>query len=292
MASDSVIYLITVNYHSATWVATLLESVRSTASTDYTLLIVNNSPDDVAIHQLLGDDVVLLQSQQNLGFGAACNLALNWVYARSSEAIVWLINPDTVLMPGALTTAVKLMKQYPTLAIVGTTVIEPGGNIWFAKGNFNPIKGAITVDTQPQGDTDYVESDWVTGCSLLLSLSRFSQCPHFDAAYFLYYEDFDFCQRYASQGYAIFVTPKVVVTHVPSSIANRNLSFKFKHSTYSYLLTLHRYTNRLILWLRLGRIVMYAIGLILVKPQISSGKFQGIWMYFRQKIRSNEPTTR
>ena len=114
------------------------------------------------------------------------------------------------------------------------------------------------------------------------NLGNFYDCPQFDDAYFLYYEDFDFCRRYANQGYLIAVTKDFGVLHQPSSITNRYVSRKIRHSTYSYLLTLERYTNEFILITRLIRLFVYALVLIFIRPKVAFGKFYGLLMYGKQ----------
>ena len=279
------IYLITVNYDSADWIAKLIDSIRSDASGDYILLVVNNSPFDRVIHRLKGAEVLILEAGQNLGFGAACNLGLDWVYEQFETAIVWLINPDARLTPGSLQAARQVFVAHPQAAIVGTIVQEPDGKIWFGGGRFNPKTGAIfTENLLANSSADYGECDWVTGCSLLLNLAKFPACPQFDPAYFLYYEDFDFCRRYAKLGHSVGVTNTIQVIHSPSAIADRNPAFKLKCSTASYLLTLERYTSDFVLLLRLLRLLVNSLVLLLVKPRMALGKWAGLAIYLKHKI--------
>lgn len=286
------IYLITVNFYAAELIARLLASVESSPDQPYTFIIVNNSPDDGYIHALTGETVLILEANRNLGFGAACNLGLTWVYEREPAAIAWLINPDTWLSESALTQAVDFFKAHPECSIVGTLVREPNGQVWFGGGQFQPLLGAITASDRfaAQPELDYVACDWVSGCSLLLNLQRFPVCPQFDPAYFLYYEDFDLCQRYLSQGHSVGITNRIVVTHTPSSITDRSIAFKLQHSTYSYLLTLARYSPRLTFSIRLLRLILHTLALIFVKPQVASGKLSGLWMYLRRVLHFDQLT--
>ena len=170
--------------------------------------------------------------------------------------------------------------RYPELSILGTIVYNPEQKIWFAGGRFIPENGAILeVDLLTNNDTDYINCDWVSGCSIIINLNKFSECPLFDHAYFLYYEDFDFCRRYANQGHLIAITKQLSVIHQPSSITNRNIFKKIRYSTYSYLFTINRYTNKSIFTMKLIlQIIKAAIGLI-IKPQAALGKIYGICDY-------------
>ena len=277
------IYFLTVNYHSTNLITKLICSIHSSQNTPFQTVIINNSPGDSTIHILKTKSVFVLEAGGNIGFGSACNLGLNWIYAQNHQAIVWIINPDAYLMSNALEKATIFFEAYPELSIVGTIIYTPTGHIWFAGGRFIPQIGAIiTPDLLTDSNAAYAPCDWVSGCSLLVNLRHFRDCPQFDPAYFLYYEDFDFCRRYASLGHSIGVTKQLSVIHQPSAITNRNMFLKVKHSTYSYLLTMEKYTNRFVLLLRLTRLTFYAFILILVKPKAAFGKLFGILLYLRR----------
>lgn len=280
------LYLLTVNYQSADLIQRLLRSLEMAAWPDWTCVIVNNSPTDQVISLLASTSVKVLEAGDNLGFGGGCNVGLEWIYARDPGAIVWLLNPDTVLpadlQPDALSRAVAFCQDYPHLAIVGTCVDEPSGLCWFGSGQFNPADGDISVQcSRPTHTGDYWETGWVTGCSMILQLANFPDCPHFDPAYFLYYEDFDFCQRYSALGMA--VTDRIRVIHYPSSITDRNLDLKVQHTVYSYLLALSRYTHGSVFLYRLGRILGHALRQSGKNPQKAIAIIKGVLKYLGRR---------
>lgn len=302
------IYFVTVNYYSTEQIARLLESIKNTVTIPYQFIAVNNSPDDAAVYDLAGDGTVIIDAGENLGFGAGCNLGIDWVYRQDPQGIVWPINPDTV-MKKTPDSALAFFDAYPEVSILGTIVWEPTGKLWFGGGKFLAATGAILEKNllsvsvggtyvlrtgyahakpiaslqENRPGAAYVPCDWVSGCSLLLNLRNFQNCPRFDPEYFLYYEDFDFCRRYAQEGHLIAVTDRLAVIHYPSSISNRDLYHKYKHSTYSYLLTLHRYTSQWVLGLRLARLVGHALLLLLAKPAVARGKFEGVLRYLKSR---------
>jgi len=282
-----VIYFLTVNYYSTNLVTKLISSIQASKNISYKIVIINNSPDDFCIHALKSESIVILEAGSNLGFGSACNLGLSWIYAQNTQAIVWLINPDAYIVESSLDKVNPFFEVYPELSILGTIVYTPNDKVWFAGGRFIPLTGTILAhDLLTNSDTAYICCEWVSGCSLLINLQNFRDCPKFDSAYFLYYEDFDFCRRYAKQGHLIVVTKQLSVIHNPSAITNRNIFKKIKHSTYSYLLTLEKYTNTLVLLIRLTRLIAYALILILVKPKVAFGKLYGVLLYLRRSLLS------
>ena len=284
------IYLITVNYEAADLIRELWASVRSQLEGEALLVIVNNSPNEAAVQTLAAEGVVILEAGANLGFGGGCNLGLAWVYARDAGAIAWLINPDAQLTPGALQQAIAFCQMHTHLSIVGTLICEEGGRIWFAGGTFNPQDGTIlAATTLPDSTADYLETAWVTGCSLILNLANFAECPQFDRRYFLYYEDFDFCRRYVQQGHAIAIAPQITVIHQPSSITGRAPSRKSRISTTSYLLALATHTAPPVWLYRLGRIIGHAIKISLVEPETAIAIIKGVFDYL-VRVRRFVPT--
>ncbi|MDJ0689403.1 MAG: glycosyltransferase family 2 protein [Xenococcaceae cyanobacterium MO_188.B32] len=277
------IYLLTVNYYSTSLIARLIQSLPSQQEITYQIVIVNNSPADQELKLLESDRLKIIESQTNLGFGKACNLGLMKIYAQDPQGIVWIINPDTYLSSNILEKVPVFFASHQEISILGTLIYTPKDKLWFGGGCFIPQLGAIfsTNLFSARPEIDWLPCDWVSGCSLLINLSLFKSCPQFDSAYFLYYEDFDFCRRYALQGHQIAITNQLAVVHQPSSIANRNMAIKLQHSTYSYLLTLERYANPLIFWLRFFRLFLFSLILLGIKPQAALGKFVGILNYLR-----------
>ncbi len=277
------IYFLTVNYYSTELIAKLIGSLPVGDNIEYKVLIVNNSADDDSPHKLENKSVQVLDAGYNMGFGCACNFGMKWIYSLDSQAVVWIINPDAYLLDNSLEKVNLFFQSYPEISILGTIVHTPKDEIWFAGGRFSPKTGTIkTQDLLTNTDAPYIVCDWVSGCSLIVNLGNFYDCPQFDDAYFLYYEDFDFCRRYANQGYLIAITKNFGVLHQPSSITNRYVFQKIKHSTYSYLLTLERYTNDSIFIIRLIRLTIFASILTFIRPQVGFGKFYGLLMYSKQ----------
>ena len=284
--SQPVIYFITVNYYSSKLITHLLESLEKQAKIPYQLIIVNNSPDDSDIEDLDRENTIILQAGENLGFGKGCNLGMQWVYEQNPEAIIWLINPDTLMLTDSWEKVPDFFTARPEVSILGTMVYEPSGDIWFGGGEFNRTTGSIVITDRlflHNPNAAYLPCDWVTGCSCLINLKKFQTCPEFDSEYFLYYEDFDFCRRYAREGHIIAMTDRFAVFHQPSEITNKNLFNKYYHSTYSYLFTIQKYCHPVVYWFRLVRLALNSLWWLVRERQVGMGKIKGILSYLKQE---------
>lgn len=289
------IYFLTVNYYSADLIKNLLASLMAVDyHPEYHLLIVNNSPDDTAINTLPVDfsiPITVINAGQNLGFAAGCNLGIEYVYKLNSQALIWLINPDTTLENIAISYILECFTQKPNIAILGTRIRDTQGNIWFNHGTFNPWLGSlkhgdtrIVIENIENGEKNLdktINSRWVSGCSLILNLSNFNHCPKFDEGYFLYYEDNDFCERYYKIGYAIAVTKAVLVNHAVSAISGKDSYTKFLHATYSKLYFLKQHGTLLSLGLNLIYMLFLIVKLWSKNRQAALGRWQGLQKFTR-----------
>lgn len=284
------IYLLIINYHSTNLIQNLITSINNNNCLNYQIIIINNSPEDQSIEILQSDNVIIINNQQNLGFGKACNLGINFIYQKNKNAIIWLINPDTYFHNLNFNDVINFLAKYSELSILGTIIYTQEQKVWFGGGIFNQKLGDI-IETnlfEKNVNQDYLICDWLSGCSMIINLKNFDLCPQFDCNYFLYYEDFDFCLRYKQQGHKIAITNQFSLFHHPSSITNRNLTNKMFHSTYSYLFTLKRYTNFYIFMLKFTKLVINTLLLIVFKPSLSLGKIKGIVKFFSRQTSINK----
>ncbi|CAC5342174.1 MULTISPECIES: glycosyltransferase family 2 protein [Planktothrix] len=287
------IYWITVNYYSTELIKRLINSLVETChgaslqGINYQIIIINNSPDDLSIHRLKSPYILVFDAPENIGFGRACNIGLNWVYQQDSQALVWLINPDAYLSKNVLSQAIDVFKSYPELSILGTVIYNNKGELEFTEGQFNRKTGIIKVCNQLSEflqNQPYQLTEWVSGCSLLINLKNFKECPQFDPNYFLYYEDFDFCLRYRNQGHKIGITAQIQVFHQTSSITQRNPNLKLQYSIYSYLLSLDKHTSKAVLLYWLFRISFIGLITILITPKKSWYKLKGVINFIVKNI--------
>ncbi|CAD5941194.1 putative glycosyltransferase [Planktothrix rubescens] len=287
------IYWITVNYYSTELIKRLINSLVETChgaslqGINYQIIIINNSPDDLSIHRLKSPYILVFDAPENIGFGRACNIGLNWVYQQDSQALVWLINPDAYLSKNVLSQAIDVFKSYPELSILGTVIYNNKGELEFTEGQFNRKTGIIKVCNQLSESLQnqpYQLTEWVSGCSLLINFKNFNECPQFDPNYFLYYEDFDFCLRYRNQGHKIGITAQIQVFHQTSSITQRNPNLKLQYSIYSYLLSLDKHTSKAVLLYWLFRISFIGLITILITPKKSWYKLKGVINFIVKNI--------
>jgi N-acetylglucosaminyl-diphospho-decaprenol L-rhamnosyltransferase len=289
------IYFITVNYYCSNLIRELINTTANLSNRNYEFIVVNNSPQDLGVQSLqLLPKVRIIQSQRNLGFGGACNLALEQVYTQDPNGLAWLINPDARLIKDAIDYVRQCIEEDPEIAILGTRICDLEGNLWFSHGTFNPWLGTLTHnDNNVSCDLDPVTTHptrWISGCSMIFNLATLGHCPKFDLRYFLDYEDVDMSESYYRQGYRLRVTQAVLVSHQVSAITGRHPKAKYRHGAFSKLYFLERHGTTLALVLNLVYFALRPLTFTSRSFAMIQGRWAGLLDYLHwrwQKIWGN-----
>jgi N-acetylglucosaminyl-diphospho-decaprenol L-rhamnosyltransferase len=189
--------------------------VVDNASTDRTRAIVEQGHATVRLVRL----------DRNGGFAHANNVAIR---ATTSE-LVLLLNPDTVVRPGALDRLVQELDASSVLAACGPRLVDAAGR---AELSFGRMMGPLNEVRQKwlvRGHarrwplvTSHVERmcrtpaehDWVSGACLLVRRADAVAVGLLDERYFLYGEDVDFCAALRARGRRIRFVPDAEVMHL------------------------------------------------------------------------------
>ncbi len=165
--------------------------------------------------------VEILRNDTNLGYGGGNNRGI----ARALELgadVVMIVNNDVVVPQGALQPMLEALAE-PGVGVVGPRVLmrSDPGRVWAAGGaltwrqNLTTLRGHMEADGEIWRET--VDVDYLTGCCMLVRREVFDAVGAFDAAYFAYTEDVDFCLRAARAGFCSRVVGSVAALHAPSS---------------------------------------------------------------------------
>jgi GT2 family glycosyltransferase len=280
------IYFVVVNYYSTELIKKLIKSIQSNIQEHYQLIIVNNSSLDTSINQLIDHSILILNSKDNLGFGAGCNLAIEYIYNIDSQALIWLINPDTTIHQNADKYILECLKKNSSIAILGTQIQDSNGKLWFGSGEFNKwtgnLKHTYKNPVKIQTTRGIVNSRWVCGCSLIINLTQFDHCPQFDNSYFLYAEDADLCERYYQKGYHIAITNHILVTHQVSGIIGKDQKNMYYHYTFSRLYFLAKHGTCLGLLIYIIYVLIKIVLLLPFNLASASGRWQGLQKFLRK----------
>jgi N-acetylglucosaminyl-diphospho-decaprenol L-rhamnosyltransferase len=218
--------VVLVTYESAGDLEACVGSLPAAAGPhELEVVVVDNASRDASAEVARGLGIKVLESPTNLGLSRAIDLGA----AATVAPWLLLVNPDTVLAPGSLGRMLETAGAEPAIGCVGPHLRNSDGSEYPTGRRFPSILvGAAhaALGTVWQGnpatrryhmrDVDRgrpVQVDWVSGACMLVRREAYEAAGRFDAGYFMYFEEMDFCLRLARSGWRVVYDPGAEVTH-------------------------------------------------------------------------------
>jgi GT2 family glycosyltransferase len=203
--------------------------VPNQARLDYELIIVDNGSSDDTVPMLHSEYPAarLILNGKNDGFARPLNLALH----QAQGKYLLVLNPDTIILPGAITELVQYMESHPKAGICGPKVLNRDGSLqkacrrgvsrpWAAFSYFSGLSslfphskcfGGYLLNYLDENTTH--EVDGVSGSCMLISRYLVEQIGFFDEIFFAYQEDADYCFQAQKAGWKIIYLPTAQIIH-------------------------------------------------------------------------------
>lgn len=231
--------IVIVNYRTAELTVDCLASVMADPSlpAGSRVMVVDGASGDASSKVIgsaieergWGDTIALVDLPTNGGFAYGNNRAIEAADERWGRAPAYLLlNPDTVVLPGAIGALTDFLNTHPRAGIVGSSLEDPDTSQqacsfrfpspWSefeSEVRFGPItrllrswRIVLPVGTIPS------QADWVSGAAMMVRREVFEQIGWLDEGYFLYYEELDFCRRAVERNWQCWTVPKSRVIHL------------------------------------------------------------------------------
>lgn len=222
--------IIVVSYNTNAMTRATLDSVLAeTHDVSYEVIAVDNASRDGSAEMIAAHPVNarLIRLHENIGFARANTLAAKFARGR----LLLLLNPDTVVLDGAIDKLVAFARANSRARIWG-------GRTLFANGSLNPSScwGKMTVWNQicrAFGLTGLLSGvelfngealggwkrdsvrrvDIVSGCFFLIEKELWDGLGGFDPLFFMYGEEADLCLRAHAFSARPLVTPEATIIH-------------------------------------------------------------------------------
>lgn len=231
--------VVIVNYRTAgltiDCLRSLVSEVRSLPGTR--VIVTDNASGDGSVEKIQaaietegwGDWASLQPLERNGGFAYGNNAAIRPVLeSPNPPPYILLLNPDTIVRPGALKALVDFMDSHPDVGIAGSRLEDPDGTPQRSAFRFHSILseldfglrlGIVTkllsnwVVAPPVSD-EVGQTDWVAGASMIVRREVFETAGLMDEEYFMYYEEMDFCLQAKKAGWSCWYVPPSHVVHL------------------------------------------------------------------------------
>ncbi|MBN2390709.1 MAG: glycosyltransferase family 2 protein [Anaerolineae bacterium] len=186
--------------------------------------------------------VHLHPSTENLGFVRGNNLILEQLQQRGAETdfpadLVWLLNPDTKIQPGALSTLLRFFEEHPRAGLIGPQLLNLDGSAQTSAFRFpDLLQPLFDLGWLPQRfyytrfNGRYPESnvggppfriDHPLGAAMMARTAAIRQVGLLDPQFFMYCEEIDWAWRMRKAGWEAWLVPNAKVIHYGGASTNQ-----------------------------------------------------------------------
>jgi len=176
---------------------------------------------------------VFIQNQNNLGFAGGNNSGIRYAMTAGKYDFIWILNNDTVVSADALKKLVDYSELKADVGILGSTIVyhTQRDTVQCAGGcRYNPWTTTFYPlwANQPLGSVLHTQNsskiDYVYGAAMFVRASVFKKCGLLNGAYFLFFEEIDFCKKAQNAGYELAWCRDSIVWHKVSQSIGNSLS--------------------------------------------------------------------
>lgn len=206
-----------------------LRSLRPLLDTGDEVIVVDNASTDgtVAWLRAAWPRVQTIASAANLGFGRGNNAGL----AAARGEWLLLLNPDTIVAPGAIATLVAFLAAHPRAGLAAPRLRYADGRLQRNAFRFpglaqvfldlfplhprlleSPLNGRYRAERGPAAVPFPI--DHPLGAAMLIRRAAYAQVGGFDEGFFMYSEEVDWCRRIRAAGWSIWQVPGAEITHL------------------------------------------------------------------------------
>lgn len=215
MEASSVAFII-LNWNSWDYTRACLDSLSRAGVVYSQIIVVDNASEDGSYENLVETypKIELIRNATNLGFTGGNNLGIRKALDKGFN-YVFLLNNDTVVQVDFLGLLVEEMEMSEKTAAIQPLIyhLTDKHKVWNAGGEYIPWLTMSRTIHQPKHLHSPYETDWITGCAILVRSSVIREVGLLDDRYFAYFEDVDWSLRMRKAGYILMVHPLSVIYH-------------------------------------------------------------------------------
>jgi len=212
-----------------------IESLLKCAYPNFHIYIIDNcSPNDsysklqAYIEKKCLPNITLECSSKNTGFAGGVNIGLRYAVEHGYE-YACLLNPDTTVKQDFLCYLVDTAGANSDIGIVGGKIlISDTDRIFSAGGRISYIRNIGHNENYHKKDgpnlSGEIDSDFVSGCLMLISVRMVRDIGLFDEGYFMYLEDADYCYKATHKGWKIRTNLNAIVWHKAEDSAHEEFA--------------------------------------------------------------------
>lgn len=210
------VFVIIVTYNGMEWYKRCFSSLLA-STIPVSIIVVDNASNDGSAAFIKNEfpEILLIESQENLGFGKGNNLAFKYALDNGGD-YVFLLNQDTWLVDtNVIEELIRIHKENPQFGILSPMHLRSDEKeLWmlWENGN-NDCSTRLVSDLYCHTMRDVYETNYVNAAAWLLPRKTIECVGGFDPLFQHYEEDDDYLNRTAFHGFKIGICPSVRIVH-------------------------------------------------------------------------------
>lgn len=208
---------ILVTYNGEQWIQNCLSSLFSSLYPTDVIIIDNGSKDrTLEIVKSFSESIHLVETGENLGFGGANNIGINWALAAGYEYF-FLLNQDTWIEPNSIGLLIEELKRNPGFGIMSP--VHMNGQMSAFDKNFKKFVRRYKYIDLPFEENNLEKHSsplvvgFVNAAAWMIPRFCFEKVGVFNPLFYHYAEDNNFCHRVLFHGLKIGIVKDSLIYH-------------------------------------------------------------------------------
>ena len=251
LSQSPLVYIVILCWNGREDTLECLRSLEKITYQNHHILVVDNASSDgtPAAIRAAFPDIRIITNETNLRFAGGNDVGIEQALNAGPEYIL-LLNNDTRVKPDFLTNLVKAAESVDGMGMAAPKIYyyDDPRRIWYAGGKISWWQGWISHigvrETDVGQHNRQCETEYITGCCMLVKRRLIEKVGVFDISYYMYGEDADWSIRAHRAGYKLLYVPSAVIWHKLSVSSGGHLSwFKNWNKLKSQLRLMYRYAK-------------------------------------------------
>ena len=214
------IFIIILNYNGREFIRQCLADVFSLDYPNFEVVVVDNNSQDGSLEEAkkFFSRAHFIKNDENIGFSAGNNVGIRFALEHMADWVL-LLNQDTRTENNVLEKLLEAGQNDPRLGIISPIIFKGDtSEIWFSGGNIDWWKMRTVHQRELVGNINR-DTEFISGCAMMVKKEVFAKVGLLDEEFFLYYEDADLSVRAKKAGFGLAVTPETSIKHFEKSSA-------------------------------------------------------------------------
>lgn len=282
--------IITVNFNQAEVTVDFLKSIKSSAlGAGVEVILVDNGSEVFceAAYKSVYPELIYIKSEQNLGFAGGNNLALS----QAKGDYLLFLNNDTEVTANLCQELSSALEENPQIGIISPLLLYFDQPNLIQYAGFSPMNyltgrnqdlGRMQED-HGQYDEVSMETGYCHGAAMMCRREDLDQIGPMSEAFFLYYEELDWCEQFKRAGKKIWFTGKTRVFHKESITVGKESPIKTYFMTRNRMLFIRRNSgllNRLafsLYFIGIASFKQVLVYLLKGRSDLAKWVLKGVW---------------